>query len=371
MNRDERILPDRQPTGNQEAVLGVGSHAKVAVHRQRIETYLKTGKIYPVSLELDLTSRCNRDCADCPSTRASANHFLDWEFVNTLLTRLEGHTRGLLLTGGEPTLSPLFDRVLALAREKGFENIALVTNGARLEDPAIYEALLTHGSTIRLSLYDFRGGKCGGGIESLGKIRWLRDSIDRKNSRLQIGVSILTDESRLEILSDQVRQVIEAGAHWIYFHPLCRGWGRGAPQMTPQGRVTDILESLKNDYEESIRLYYTPDRYRDYPLNWEHYHGAHFLMIVGADKKNYLSAELKYQPDHIIADLGDDLPENFLWEPERLERLNAYNSRTYPALGSRHRGSLYSDFIHRLKTRPDIYREFQNTRYRAEFPHIL
>ena len=74
-------------------------------------------------------------------------------------------------------------------------------------------------------------------------------------------------------------------------------------------------------------------------------------MVVGADRKNYLGAEVKYHPDFVTADLGNDFREGFLWEAARLERIAAFDSGHYRAQGSRHRGVLYNDFIERCWAR--------------------
>ncbi len=71
-------------------------------------------------------------------------------------------------------------------------------------------------------------------------------------------------------------------------------------------------------------------------------------MVVGADRKNYLGAEVKYHPDFVIADLGDGCADGFLWDGGRLARIAAHTHGNYRALGSRHRGVLYNDFIERL-----------------------
>ena len=51
-------------------------------------------------------------------------------------------------------------------------------------------------------------------------------------------------------------------------------------------------------------------------LRFSAYHAAHFLLVVGADGKNYLGAEVKYQPAFILWDLKNNWREDFLWHPE-------------------------------------------------------
>jgi hypothetical protein len=109
------------------------------------------------------------------------------------------------------------------------------------------------------------------------------------------------------------------------------------------------------------------------PLKFNGYHAAHFLLVIGADGKNYLGPEVKYQPHHVIADLGVRWRDDFLWEEQRLVRANFVNSRTYPAIQSRHRGVLYNHFIEQLKRdeEPALTKLERASVRGFLFPHIL
>jgi MoaA/NifB/PqqE/SkfB family radical SAM enzyme len=329
----------------------VASGYKIAAHRDRILAYLRGEAIYPVSLELDLTSRCSRACRDCPSTRASEHWELTEAFVERLFTALGGHVPGLLLTGGEPTMSPLFPGTLALARKQGFRDIAVVTNGSHLDRDDVRAALLAHASTVRVSLYDWEEAVFSGAELIFQRLQALRGLIDAGRSPLRIGVSALTSKERLGRLRRLVETAAASGVHWVYFHPRCRHWDKGRPQPEEQEGVLDEISRLREEFSGRIEIDVSGQRYQDFPLHFSAYHAAHFLMIVGADRKNYLGAEVKYQPGFVIADLGKGLADGFLWEAPRLERIAAYGHGNYQALGSRHRGVLYNDFIERLKRR--------------------
>ena len=354
-----------------EETSGVASKYKIASYKERIKDYIKGKNIFPITLELDLTSKCNRLCNDCPSTRAKEHDYLSLEFIERLFYLLEGQTPGLLLTGGEPTIAPLFPKALSMAREIGFKDIAVVTNGSRLDEPEIYSALLEHVSTIRLSMYDFTKSSCEGIETNLRRIENLRKRIDSTDSNLQIGISILTAKDRLEILSKITDAVCSVGAHWLYFHPLCTEWGKGAPIIVDQESAIEEIETLQENYKNKFDIFYSPDRYTNSEIEFEGYHGAFYLMIVGADAKNYLGAEVKYQSPHIISDLGGDLKEGFLWKEERLNNIMSVKSEKYPAIGSRHRGMLYSSFIQKVKNNEQKAMSIMDQDMDFRFPGIL
>lgn len=353
--------------------LQVASMYKIGFHQKRVKAYLKGEKIFPVTLELDLTSRCNRTCPDCPSTRASQKHNLNLNFIDTLFSSLEGETKGLLLTGGEPTLSPIFPKTLKLAREKGFIEIAVVTNGSFLHKTEVENSLLQHASTIRLSLYDWEKSTCHTFESVLKKIESLRRKIDQTGSKLQIGISALTAEKRSEKLQILVDTVRSAGAHWIYFHPLCTKWNIGRP--TPQSQV-GIMEKISEIQAKSAlnnRIFFSSDRYENFPLKFANYHSAHFLLVVGADGLNYLGPEVKYHPRFVIADLAESGIHHCLWRQSRTELINAVRSQSYSAIQSRHRSVLYSHFIENLqKGFTSVSDELEKaSSINFQFPYIL
>jgi MoaA/NifB/PqqE/SkfB family radical SAM enzyme len=337
---------------SRSTVSRVAGPAKVAAEPEKLRAYLRGEEIFPTTLELDLTTACTRTCPECPSTTAPVQRTLERPWLEWLLASLEGRTPGLLLTGGEPTMAPLFPAALALARGAGFREIAVVTNGGCLDEVPVVAALLAHATTIRLSLYDWTGpaGMAAVG-DTLRRIAALRGAIDRSGSALRIGVSALTSTRRAPRLAELAREVRAAGAHWLYFHPLCRKWGQGAPELDDQDSVLAEIAALAAAYSNGFSVGTCPERYAASALHFAGYHAAHFLLVVGADGCNYLAPEVKYQAPYVIADLSER-PRDPLRLPPRTERIRGVRSDDYPARGSRHRGILYCDWIERARTVP-------------------
>ena len=351
----------------------VASMSKVGFHIQRLKEYLEGKAIFPITLELDLTSECTRACPECPSSMAIHHHSLSMEFVERLFGYLEGRTAGLILTGGEPTMAPLFPRALQMARQRGFDEIAVVTNGSLLDQPHIAEALLAYVTTIRLSMYDWDEGPQEEVGLTLRKIETLRNLIERADSKLQIGISFLTSTNRAMLLEKMAEAVWSAGAHWIYFHPLCTKWGLGCPELSDQEGVFAVISEMQHRASFNNQVFMLRERYEHTPLEFDGYHAAHFLLVIGADGKNYLAPEVKYQASGVIADLGNGWNDTFLQERHRLARIRSITSRAYPALKSRHRGILYNHFIEHLnrneKSASGAFGGGPTTDFL--FPHIL
>lgn len=349
----------------------VASAYKIASHPDKVAMYLRGQPIFPVSLELDLTSRCSRACRDCPSTRASDYWDLDKGFIERLFGILGKGSSGLLLTGGEPTLSPLFSYALAQARNKGFREIAVVSNGSRLDDALVLDALLEHVSVIRLSLYDWECSSRGPADGLMNSVSRLRKRVECEGSSLKVGFSILTSSATRSMLLTLTETAVAAGAHWIYFHPRCRGWEDGRPVPDDQEGVVETIEEISLRYLGLCDIQFSRERYQRDPLVFSSYHAAHFLFVVGADRRNYLGPEVKYHPDFVIGDLSNGFSEGFFSDPARRSRIDSYGSNSYRAVNSRHRGVLYNGFIERLQRGERHMEEFLPSPPVFLFPHIL
>ena len=350
----------------------VASSHKVTYHREKISAYLRHEKILPASLELDISTQCNRRCPLCPSTTSAYASRLDLDFIERLFVRLAGQTRGLLLSGGEPTLSPIFPEVLRLARQYEFLDVAIVTNGDLLDKGRVSAALCADASAVRVSIYDWTPEPRENLDATLRRIASLRSRIDRDGSKLQIGVSALTTRENADGLGSIAREVSSAGAHWIYFHPLCIRWEVAAPERVDQSGVLAKIKECQAAQSNGFHAFTCQDRYVESKLEFSGYHAAHFLLVIGADGMNYLGAEVKYHPQYAIADLTKKWDDDFLWRTERLERIAAIDSRTYPAVASRHRSILYNQVIQGLVNRGEQSLDgFATSAASHVFPHIL
>jgi sulfatase maturation enzyme AslB (radical SAM superfamily) len=351
----------------------IASVYKVAYHRQKLGAYLRGEQILPATLELDISTECNRKCPNCPSTTSPHSSELSLSFIERLFARLQGETKGLLLSGGEPTLASTFPEVLRLAREYGFVDIAIVTNGSLLDKERVASALCSYASAIRVSIYDWTRERRGDLQATLRRMETLRSRIEREGSELQIGSSVLTTKENADSLHLIAREVASAGAHWVYFHPMCIRWDTGAPERVNQSGVLARIKEYQHERSEKFQIFTFADRYTDREIEFSGYHAAHFLLVIGADGMNYLGAEVKYHPRYVIADPANNWHDDFLWRRERLKKIASVGSRTYPAVASRHRGILYNQTIQSLINRDERSLDVPTATHGETyvFPHIL
>lgn len=115
--------------------------------------YAFEGAGAPAVSRIGVTYRCNQRCVFCALAGAALD--LSPEQVDAAIAaaRARGSTR-LILTGGEPTLSPRLGAHVARARALGFEEIELQTNAVLLDRPGAAAALVEAGlGSAQVSLH--------------------------------------------------------------------------------------------------------------------------------------------------------------------------------------------------------------------------
>ncbi|MCX6555302.1 MAG: radical SAM protein [Candidatus Aminicenantes bacterium] len=332
-----------------DSQLKIFAPAKVTGEQQKIAAYLRGERIFPTTIEMDLTQLCTRSCPGCPYKGPRRQRLtMPFAFLDRLLSILGRNTPGIVFSGGEATIVPHFPEAVALARKKGFKEIAVISNGGFTHHPKVQDALLEHVTSIRISLYDWQDGESPYFIDTLKKISRLRERIEKEGSHLEIGASLLTRSDLNHRYETVGRQALAAGIDWLYFHPYCVDWHCQRPLQADQTGVLAAIEKLKTGAPRGANIQVPFERYSQEPLYFEKLHGAHFLIQVGADGVNYAGPECKYDKNSELLDLNEYMQDDFLWHPRRLKRLDELNSDTYAFIGTRHRPPMFSDYIQKL-----------------------
>jgi hypothetical protein len=323
--------------------------SKVNIDHAKVEAYLQGERIYPTTIELDLTQLCTRSCTGCPySVSRQAGLTLQLPFLDRLFSILGPHTPGIVFSGGESTIVPHFPETAALAKKKGFREIAVISNGADIDRLEVQDALLANVTSIRISLYDWQEGDSPSFYGTLKKIEKLRNRIDKEGSGLEIGASILTHAEFNHRYEAVGLRALNAGIDWLYFHPYCIDWDKRCPIKADQTGVLEAIEKFRGTAPKDANIQVPVERYLARPLHFDKLHGSFFLIQVGADGVNYAGPESKYEKDAELLDLNVYLEDDFLWHPQRLKRLNEINSGNYRFIGTKHRPPIFSDYIQKL-----------------------
>lgn len=108
------------------------------------------------SISLELTNTCNLNCVHCYAGSSPAAPlyegmvFEDWVEVLQQSAALGCVT--VRFIGGEPTVHPQLAELIAVARQLGFKNVYLYTNGIHFTD-RLRSSLINHEVGLSFSLY--------------------------------------------------------------------------------------------------------------------------------------------------------------------------------------------------------------------------
>lgn len=111
---------------------------------------MNNGYIY-----IKLTNKCNTLCNFCADDwikRRAPDPSLE-EIKNTILKEYNSGYKSLIITGGEPTLSPILLDVLTFAKKIGIQMIQLVTNGRLLSIPRFLDKIDPFVDRYQISLF--------------------------------------------------------------------------------------------------------------------------------------------------------------------------------------------------------------------------
>lgn len=107
-------------------------------------------------LWLEITPKCNLNCIHCYADSTPYNaleckiKYNDW--VNILFEAYTLGCRQIQFIGGEPTIHPDLIKLIAKAREIGYDFIEVYTNGISISDK-MFEAFIKHKVNLAFSIY--------------------------------------------------------------------------------------------------------------------------------------------------------------------------------------------------------------------------
>ncbi len=163
-------------------------------------------------LWLELTGRCNLECVHCyadsgpNSPMEQVMTLEDWKRVIVEARGLG--CRRLQFIGGEPTLYPGLDALLALADSLSFEAVEIYTNGTHLTS-ALKRAILAHRVSLAFSFYSVLAPvhdavtlHQGSHVRTIESIRWaISENVPLRVSIVDVGLNTETIQETARWLS--------------------------------------------------------------------------------------------------------------------------------------------------------------------------
>lgn len=195
---------------------------------------------------LQVTRVCNQKCVFC--SNPANGRTIDWKDAEALVDSfaLQGAT-GIILTGGEPTLFPELDRLIAYARSKGLPP-RLITNGQKTARPGYLKSLKDAGlEHLHVSLHSHKAevqGALTGNPQSLSNIRQTLEQAGKLG--LTADINTVINKANAGHLSGIVRWVVETFPFIVHFV-----WNNMDPLMNQASLNPEIVPRLA-DFEAEL-----------------------------------------------------------------------------------------------------------------------
>jgi MoaA/NifB/PqqE/SkfB family radical SAM enzyme len=205
-------------------------------------------------LELALDYRCNLRCLGCHACHDTGERLASSEAVAWLRAGRDRGIERLWLGGGEPTLRDDLLGIVRAARELGYTEVAVQTNGMRLSYAAYRDALLAAGVTeVRLNVKSHRAevhDRLSGGEKCHGLL--LEGLAGLSESRVRVAADVLLTKTTMADLPELVAFFAQRGVGAFALWLLSAS---DAPEPSVTGevpRIQDLVPWLVQA-EESAR----------------------------------------------------------------------------------------------------------------------
>lgn len=321
---------------------------KILSHMDRLQKFMKGEKVYPISVELDLSDTCDLKCSWCRFAGHHKSRIMAFELAKQILHEL--HNLGvksiIYSGGGEPLLNANFTRIALVADRLGFDQ-GIYTNGTHIHhfkktlrnkmkfvyislDAATRETFL---KTKKRDLFD----------QVLENIALLCE--EEGGATIGLGFLIAPDNfheiKKFMILSKKF------DVDYIQFRPAVieteqyRGW---LPDILQSISVSDKILVADYKFRDLLR----EDAGRTYTRCLAH----NFMGIIGADGTVWQCVNRRYQDGF---DLGNLEGQSFveIWGSERRKQVNkGVTPSECPKLCRGHELNKFLDSVLKLQEHP-------------------
>lgn len=259
------------------------SSDKILQHLDRVLPWLKGKNVPPVTIELDLTNRCNNNCPWCIGGRKNEKDLVGpFEIIDQIVSfKIKAIT---FTGGGEPLLYPQVLEVVEYAHKNGLD-VGFITNGLLLDEGKA-KVLLKNCIWIRVSLdasnardYHYTHGLRPVNFRQVVKnIGILARTKKKMKSKCTVGVGYLTNQRLLKGMLPATKICRDLGVDYIQFRPLHYDF-------------TDISQELKKCKKletKNFLVLYSAAKYRlmkdsNLGRDYKVCYGHQFAAVICAD----------------------------------------------------------------------------------------
>jgi len=316
--------------------------SKLFYHPDRIAQYLQGQNVLPITVKLYLTERCNLACGYCVyKDRISKEEMTRENFSKILRALIAMGIKGITLTGGEPTMHPKFEKLVAEARANDID-VGLITNGVVRQPIEDLTWVRFSVDTVNKRTYKLIKGK-----DYAEKVMETIDEAitEKKAKKLKttIGVQMVVTDDNYSRIKEFVDYFANRAVDYCQIRPVENAEYK-------EGALEWILMTIKELKKEkySAKVIFTDYKWDEikngYKKSYPGCPGAPFIGAVGVNGDFYICCTWMKEPKALYGNLIKEDPIDIL--NNRKKVLQEFDHEACP-VGCQ--GSNINKFLHGLK----------------------
>jgi len=262
---------------------------KIFFHPEKIVEYKEGKRPFPITIEVDLTNRCNHRCSFCNyaehiGIEADKPSLHTEKIKETLKEAKRLGTKGISFTGGgESTIHPGYLEIIEYANKIGLD-IGTITNGSTITERNV-EKFLENLQWIRFSMAggDRESYKKVQGVDQfdliMKNIKLLSDKKQELSQQMNIGIITLVTPDNIDTLEEFANKIKDLNINYYQLAPdeftTDKGefWNSKSSQQIFKN-IKDILST--NGINLLTTTFMKSQEDLDYPQTCH----AHYFMIA-------------------------------------------------------------------------------------------
>lgn len=302
---------------------------KILNHLDKISEWYKGRNPFAITMEIDLTNKCNHNCPGCVGGDLSGRKELTEEEIIKVITELgEIGCKGLIFTGGgEPLCHHYASQAISLAKSRGLD-VGLITNGGLLHKVNLKE-LLINCAWIRISLdagspeIHKRVHKTNTFNNIIKNIKKLTSTKKEIESNCTIGVGYLTGigTKNPKDMMDFIDTSIDLEVDYAQFRPFIKPFNKEDltdftpidfdPFLEKANSTTNVLYS-KHKYDSMAM--------KDIKRQYKKCYGHQFASVISATGDMYICCHGRGMPSMIIGNIKNNSIKE-IWNSEKRQQV--------------------------------------------------
>ena len=314
--------------------------AKVLIHYKKIQKYLKTGNVDPITIEVDPSNACNHSCPFCISGHIHLSKFKGTKFFDRRMMKKEVlmslvqdivkmDVQSLSWTGGgEPTQNPHLKEAIQFIKKNSNIEMGMFTNGTLLKRFDLFSTIVDSFSWVRVSI-DAGSAKTYNDLRvtndknnfdvMLSNVKELIKTKKEKKSKVFIGVGFVVTKDNYNEVVDFAKLFKDIDVNYCQFKPEII-------QVERNGERDKIKEQIGSDFwitkvstelEKAQKILGTKfecNSYKledlikspkDYGRNYKQCIGSQFQPCVGADGNVYVCTNHRGHKEYSYGNIED------------------------------------------------------------------